>query len=72
MSYYLKKHWKPILLLLTLTVVVQLVSASFSLMAMQAFDALLASNLYGFLFWCAVEVAGWGLYWVIRALRDWS
>ena len=58
MSYYLKKHWKPILLLLTLTVVVQLVSASFSLMAMQAFDALLASNLYGFLFWCAVEVAG--------------
>ena len=36
MSYYLKKHWKPILLLLTLTVVVQLVSASFSLMAMQA------------------------------------
>ena len=72
MSYYLKKHWKPILFLLTLTVVSQLMSASFSLIAMQAFDALLASSLSGFLFWCAVEAAGWGLYWVIRALRDWS
>lgn len=72
MSYYLKKHWKPILLLLILTTVIQLMSAGFQLIGMRTFDALLASDLSGFLFWIAVEAAGWGLYWAVRALRDWS
>ena len=61
MSYYLKKHWKPILLLLILTTVIQLMSAGFQLIGMRTFDALLASDLSGFLFWIAVEAAGWGL-----------
>ena len=39
MSYYLKKHWKPILLLLILTTVIQLMSAGFQLIGMRTFDA---------------------------------
>ncbi len=72
MSYYLKKHWKFTVLTIVLAVVLQLVQANISLLMMQMFDALLALDYRAFLFWCIVELAVWGSYSGLEALRNWS
>ena len=72
MSYYLKKHWKLTLLTITLAAELNFVNANVSLLMMRMFDALLVSDFSGFLFWCAVEIGAWALYFVLEVLRRWS
>ena len=72
MTYYLKKHWKLVLLTVTLAAVLNFVNANISLLMMRMFDALLVSDFSGFLFWCAVEMGAWALYYVMEVLRRMS
>lgn len=62
MSYYLKKLWKVNLVVAILQLSMYAIEASFALLAVQRVQAVLNFDLYLFLFWEALHMAGWGAY----------
>ena len=62
MSYYLKKLWKANLIVIILQFCMHAIQASFALLMVQRVQAILDFDLYLFLFWEALHMAGWGMY----------
>ena len=70
MLYYLKKNWKKILPVSLLGAVVEGLYAVIQLFAMHSFDAAINLDFHGFLYWTAVLLGGYGLYFTSAALSN--
>ncbi len=69
MNYYLKKNWRKLALACFLGILSEGVYVILQFIMMRSFDAAINLNFRSFLLWTAAEVAGYGLYMGIAALK---
>lgn len=70
MLYYFKKNWKKIVPVCILGAVAEGIYAVIQLFMMRSFDAAINFDFQGFLFWTAVLLGGYGLYFISAALAN--
>lgn len=70
MGSYLRKNWKKSALVCLLQIVEWGFQAGVQLLLMKCFDAAMQLSLRGFLFWSAVDMAAWALYFGVCFWRE--
>lgn len=72
MFYYLKKNWKATLWVCFLHIALWGVQAAMQLLLMKSFDAVFRLDFQNFLFWSLMNIAGWGMYFLLGTVQGYA